>query len=87
MIKYFLFTVRESPDGEIYEGNNRYEGYAVDIIDNLSKLLKFTYKLEIHPDNKPGTLNKETNEWNGLIRHILDGVGDIFFFIYNRSDS
>ena len=55
------------------KGNKRYEGYCVDLIDEISKLLEFNYTIKIVEDLKYGTKN-ERGEWNGLIRELIDGV-------------
>lgn len=67
---------KEVPPGSSvqFTKNNRYEGYAVDLIDEIAKFLNFTYDIEKVPDNEYGVYNPETKEWNGLIRHILDRV-------------
>lgn len=65
---------REVKDGESYEGNQRYEGYSKDLIEGISKILNFTYRIEIVPDGKYGSLNKETKKWDGLVKHLLDRV-------------
>lgn len=40
---------------ETLKGNDRYEGFVVDIIDELSKLLGFKYILRTVSDNNYGT--------------------------------
>lgn len=76
----FLFTDRVSND-TIYEGNERYEGYSVDLIDNIAKLIGFSYKIEIVADNKQGSYDKTTKKWNGLVKYLLDRVGDTNFML------
>ena len=36
-------------EGEILEGNARYEGYCMDLFTELSKELKFKFKFELVP--------------------------------------
>lgn len=59
------------------EGNNRYEGYALDLIDGIAHILGFQYRFEIVPDNKHGSFNKKTKKWDGLVKHLLDRVSEI----------
>ncbi|XP_015173134.1 PREDICTED: glutamate receptor ionotropic, kainate 2-like [Polistes dominula] len=66
---------KESPD--LRTGNDRYEGFAVDIIDEMSKQLGFNYTFEVQEDNVYGSLQKTTGEWNGMIRKIRDGKADL----------
>jgi hypothetical protein len=44
--------IREEEDGVTYEGNHRFEGYSMDLIDAISKILHFQYTFELVPDGK-----------------------------------
>jgi glutamate receptor, ionotropic, invertebrate len=66
------FMMKESD--ELLKGNDRFEGFVFDIIDEISKMLGFHYKFKIVDDSAYGSLDKETGEWNGMIRELLDGV-------------
>lgn len=74
--KPFL-RMREPEDGEILVGNDRYEGYSMDLIDAISKILGFKYVFELTPDNRYGSLNKVTKKWDGLVKQLLDRKADI----------
>lgn len=65
---------REPAEGVILEGNARYEGFSVDLIDAIAKDLKFKYEIYLVKDNNYGNLDKKTNEWNGLVKELLDRV-------------
>ena len=53
-------------------GNDRYEGFAIEIIQELSKILHFNYTfIETDPDY--GTRGKD-NKWSGMLGMIIDGV-------------
>lgn len=67
---------RTPKEGEILEGNARYEGYAMDLIDQIASYLGFQYRFELVPENAYGSYNKETKKWNGLIKQLLDHVSD-----------
>lgn len=41
---------------ETLEGNDRFEGFAVDVIDEISKLIGFDYVFQIVGDGKYGAL-------------------------------
>lgn len=56
------------------KGNDRFEGFVFDVIDEISKMLGFNYTFKLVDDSKYGNLNKETMEWNGMIKELLDGV-------------
>lgn len=61
-------------------GNDRYEGFAIDIIQKMSEILGFNYTFEVQADNAYGSLNKTTGRWNGMLGRIIAGVSqwDIF---------
>jgi len=75
----FFFPHRKSEDGEVYEGNHRLQGYSLDLIDAISKILHFNYRFEIVPDGKYGSYNKVTKQWDGLVRHLLDRVSNSLY--------
>lgn len=60
--------------GEVLEGNSRYEGYALDLIDAIAQQLNFSYKFVLTSDTKYGNYDPKTNNWNGLIKDLLDRV-------------
>lgn len=79
-----MVVFREKEEGVVYEGNDRFEGYSIDLIDGIAKILGFKYVFEIVPDNMYGSYNKETKQWNGLVRHLLDRVREkTFHFNFN----
>lgn len=73
----FLFFSRVPEEGQVLTGNDRYEGYSVDLIDAISKVLGFNYRFELTPDNKYGSYNKATKKWDGLVKQLLDRVGNV----------
>lgn len=59
---------------EQLEGNNRYEGFGIELIDELAKMNEFNYTFEIQADGVYGSLDKSTGKWNGMMEKIMDGV-------------
>lgn len=59
-------------------GNDRWEGYCIDLIRELSGIRNFKYELRVLGGESPshGARN-EKGEWNGLIRELIDGKADI----------
>lgn len=55
------------------QGNDRFEGYAIDLLNALADYLHFTY--EIHPvkDSKYGRLS-DSGEWDGMIGEVVNDV-------------
>lgn len=62
------------PDGSI-----KYSGFCMELLERLAKDLKFSYTIYETPDQQYGQFRN--GKWNGMIREILDGVSDNFFFI------
>uniref|UniRef100_A0A1A9ZN65 Ionotropic glutamate receptor C-terminal domain-containing protein n=1 Tax=Glossina pallidipes TaxID=7398 RepID=A0A1A9ZN65_GLOPL len=52
--------------------NGRYMGYAVDLIEALSKEIGFEYIFVPVADNGYGKYNKETKQWNGIIGELIN---------------
>lgn len=52
-------------------GNDQFEGYAIDLIDEISKLLGFNYTLKLVPDGRYGSYNEDTKEWDGMMGELL----------------
>lgn len=58
-------------------GNDRFEGFGIELIQKLSEKLGFNYTFRLQEDGSYGSLNKETNEWNGMIRELIDDRADL----------
>ncbi|KAH8248660.1 hypothetical protein KR032_001976 [Drosophila birchii] len=71
------FSWREEPEGVHYEGNERFEGYAVDLIYKLAEECKFDFNFEPVRDNKYGSYDAATDEWDGIIRQLIDNNAQI----------
>lgn len=50
------------------EGNSQFEGYAIDLIQEISEILKFNYTIRLAPDGRYGGYNKET-QWEQNLNH------------------
>lgn len=57
-------------------GNDQYEGYCIDIIFELSRILGFKYEFHLVRDRVHGVMN-EKKEWNGMIRELIDREADL----------
>ena len=44
-----------------------YEGYCVDLINELKQLMDFEYEIYEAPENAYGRMNAD-GEWNGMVR-------------------
>ena len=54
-------------------GNERYEGYAVELTQRISQILGFSYEIYIVPDGMFGAPQGD-GHWNGIIGELLKGV-------------
>lgn len=60
-------------------GNERFEGFGIDIIHELSLILGFKYEFRV--ENKYGNKDPNTGEWNGMIRQLQDDVRIVLIFV------
>lgn len=59
--------------------NSDFEGFCIDVLQQISKMVGFDYKIKLVPDGKYGVYDFETGEWNGIVRELVDKVTkDIF---------
>uniref|UniRef100_A0AAZ3RHI7 Glutamate receptor n=1 Tax=Oncorhynchus tshawytscha TaxID=74940 RepID=A0AAZ3RHI7_ONCTS len=75
-------TILENPyvmfkksDREL-SGNDRFEGYCLDLLKELSNILGFTYEVKLVSDGKYGAQN-DKGEWNGMVRELIDHIADL----------
>ncbi|XP_074657255.1 glutamate receptor 2-like [Tubulanus polymorphus] len=67
--KPFL-TVRKLPeDGTPLVGNQRFEGYCVDLAELIAKEANFEYTIKLVKDKKYGAF--ENDSWNGMIGELI----------------
>lgn len=77
-----VITILEQPyvmlkSGGNFSGNERYEGFCIDLLRNIAELVGFTYRIELVPDGKYGVYDYETGEWNGIVRQLMDKKADL----------
>ncbi|XP_044594083.1 glutamate receptor ionotropic, kainate 1-like isoform X2 [Cotesia glomerata] len=60
-----------------FSGNERYEGFCIDLLREIARMVGFTYKIELVPDGKYGVYDYETGEWNGIVRQLMDKKADL----------
>lgn len=61
---------------ETLEGNDRYEGFTIDLIEKLSEILGFSYEFEVEQDYGSKT---ETGEWTGMALQLREDVSSNLF--------
>ena len=68
-------------------GNDRFHGFAIDILNDVARMLNFDFEIYEVPDGFFGDKNATTGEWNGIIGELLNGVhtnlhGIFFLFLF-----
>lgn len=67
-------------------GNEGLEGYSMDLIDEISKILNFKYEFYLVKDGKYGSLNPITRQWDGIIKDLLDRVSFVILSCFVKLD-
>lgn len=59
-------------------GNDKYEGYCIELIEKLATMLNFQYEFKLQRDAKYGSpINAGKTIWNGMLGEINKGEGDL----------
>lgn len=66
---------------EMFEGNDKYEGYCVDLASEIAKHIGIKYKIAIVPDGKYGARDADTKIWNGMVGELVYGVSKSIVYI------
>ncbi|XP_067095991.1 glutamate receptor ionotropic, kainate 1 [Osmerus mordax] len=69
------YVMYKKSDKPLY-GNDRFEGYCLDLLKELSNILGFAYEVKLVSDGKYGAQN-DKGEWNGMVRELIDHVADL----------
>lgn len=71
------YTMLKENHAEL-EGNAKYEGYCIDLLEEISKLpdISLKYKIREVADRAHGRRD-DKNEWNGMIGELLHGKADL----------
>ncbi|KAF0022694.1 hypothetical protein F2P81_025086 [Scophthalmus maximus] len=70
---YVMFKKSDKP---LY-GNDRFEGYCIDLLRELSNILGFTYEVRLVEDGRYGAQDENTGQWNGMIKELMDHRADL----------
>ncbi|XP_041800327.1 glutamate receptor 1a isoform X4 [Chelmon rostratus] len=80
---YIVTTILESPyvmlkkNHDQLVGNDKYEGYIVELAAEIAKHVGYQYKLKIVSDGKYGARDPETKMWNGMVGELVYGKADV----------
>lgn len=64
---YIMESVQTGRSGQ------EFEGFCVDMLNEIAEKVGFQYAIELVPDGKYGAPDKEGN-WNGMVRQLMDKV-------------
>ncbi|NXA41167.1 GRIK3 protein, partial [Eudromia elegans] len=57
-------------------GNDRFEGYCIDLLKELAVILGFSYEIRLVEDGKYGAQD-DKGQWNGMIKELIDHKADL----------
>merc|ERR1719154_882212 len=63
------------PDAATREGNDKYEGYIMDLLAEMAAKLDCQFSVYLVSDGSYGSFRNDT--WTGMIGDILDGKADM----------
>ncbi|KAJ3589895.1 hypothetical protein NHX12_010736 [Muraenolepis orangiensis] len=69
------YVMYKKSDKEL-SGNERFEGYCLDLLKELSNILGFTYQVKLVSDGKYGA-QSDKGEWSGMVRELIDHIADL----------
>uniref|UniRef100_A0A9J7Z7L0 Glutamate receptor n=1 Tax=Cyprinus carpio carpio TaxID=630221 RepID=A0A9J7Z7L0_CYPCA len=70
---YVMFKKSDKP---LY-GNDRFEGFCVDLLRELSGILGFRYEIRLVEDGRYGAFEESTGQWSGMVRELMDHKADL----------
>ncbi|CAF0769509.1 unnamed protein product [Brachionus calyciflorus] len=67
--------IKTPKNNQTLEGNDKYQGYCVDLLVKISKICGFNYTIRPVADGVHGTL--VDGKWNGIINELIEKKADI----------
>ena len=64
-------TIKQEEDGTI-----SYEGFCIDLLKQMAKMLHFSYEIYLSPDGQYGAIT-ENGTWNGMLGELVNKVGTL----------
>ncbi|XP_063846656.1 glutamate receptor ionotropic, kainate 2-like isoform X3 [Scylla paramamosain] len=72
-------------------GNERFEGFCIDIIKEIARQHGFNYTITLSPDGAYGSKHAVTGDWNGIVGELIDHRADLgivdFTITYEREEA
>lgn len=76
MNSFSIYKQQQPPFVDYDKVTDCYKGYAIDLLIELAKRLKFDYSIRLVEDGRFGDIS-ENNTWNGVVRKLIDKEADI----------
>ncbi|CCD61608.1 Glutamate receptor 2 [Caenorhabditis elegans] len=77
LVKPFVMLKRRNPGEPELKGNDRFEGYCIDLLNLLAKnITGFEYDVFISDGNKYGSRQAD-GSWDGMIGYLLNETADV----------
>jgi len=76
----YLDVLPPPDDGTTLYGNQRYEGYCVDLARTLFGMLDMDYELRLVPDGKYGA-KQDNGTWDGMVGELTTHVRSVYTII------
>ena len=64
-------------DSEEQDGNDRYEGYSVDLLKEISRIIGLNYTIKLVADGRYGRNDDKKKEWSGMIGELQSLEADL----------
>jgi len=69
----------EHAKGKPLKGNERYEGFCIDLLAEVARIVGFEYTIKPVEDNRYGVL--QNGKWDGVVKELIDRVNVILDII------
>ncbi|KAK9882219.1 hypothetical protein WA026_019733 [Henosepilachna vigintioctopunctata] len=70
------FGFRTESPNTLY-GNDRYEGFAIDLIKALAEMEHFNYTFVLREDNDNGSKDPVSGQWSGMLGDLINKTTDL----------
>lgn len=65
-----------------FTGNDRFEGFCIDLLRRIASQIGFQYTIRLVPDHMYGVYDRQTKQWNGIVRELMERVSRIRLVYY-----
>ncbi|CAH1226185.1 GRIK2 [Branchiostoma lanceolatum] len=69
------YVMQRRSDEELL-GNDRFEGFCIDLLNEIAAILGFKYEIYLVPDGQYGA-PMEDGEWSGMVKELIDQRADL----------